>query len=276
MASKLLGNALSATHSQALSTVGLLPVMLALGLWQRTFMAATGSRWRGGLLALASGVLTCLGNAAYYDLIGRGAKAATVVPLTALYPVVTVVLALVFLKERFNRIQLTGVGLSLAAIYLFNVTRDSVLGSASLAWVLAPIFLWGAAALLQKVATNHISAELATLWFLAAFIPVAGVILWRESLPPAISARTWVTVSALGLFFAIGNMALLAAFASGGKASIISPIAGLYPLVSVPVAVLVFDERIGVRESAGVVLALVAVIALSAEGRPDEQTSETE
>ena len=32
VASKLLGNALSATHSQALSTLGLFPVMIALGL----------------------------------------------------------------------------------------------------------------------------------------------------------------------------------------------------------------------------------------------------
>ena len=270
VASKLLGNALSATHSQALSTLGLFPVMIAIGLSQRPLLVAAGSHWRGALLALGGGVLTCLGNAAYYDLLNRGAKAATVVPLTALYPVVTVVMALVFLKERLNRIQLTGVALSLVAIYLFNVARHSLLGPATLGWVLAPIFLWGAAALLQKVATNHISGELATLWFLAAFIPVAGVILWGEPLPPSISTHTWVTVSGLGLFFAIGNMALLAAFASGGKASIISPIAGLYPLVSVPVAVVFFGERIGVRESAGVVLALVAVVALSMERKLDE------
>src|SRR5688572_12229280 len=88
---KLIGSSLSAAHSQALSTVGLIPVMVALAFSGR--LTVSGNRRRGVVLALAAGVLTCAGNAAYYDLLSRGAKAATVIPLTALYPLVTVALA---------------------------------------------------------------------------------------------------------------------------------------------------------------------------------------
>lgn len=267
--SKLIGEGLSATHSQALSTLGLLPVLVALGMSKK--LTATGNRTWGAALALGAGVLTCLGNAAYYDMLNRGAKAATVVPLTALYPFVTILLAVVVLKERLNRFQLAGLGLSLAAIYLFNVTPGDAVASSALAWILAPILLWGTAALLQKISTNHLSGELATLWFLAAFVPVAGVILWREPLPADIASWTWLLVAGLGFFFAVGNFALLAAFATGGKASIISPIAGLYPVVSVPIAILWLGESVGGREAAAIALALAGVVALSMESKSTRQ-----
>jgi drug/metabolite transporter (DMT)-like permease len=121
--------------------------------------------------------------------------------------------------------------------------------------------------LLQKLATNDISGELATLWFLAAFVPVAVCVLVQQSLPARIAPGTWLLVAALGLTFALGNYALLAAFANNGKASVITPLAGLYPLVSIPIAILLLGERIGWRESLGITLALISAAALSCESR---------
>ena len=58
----------------------------------------------------------------------------------------------------------------------------SALGYA--AWITVPSFagfalgfvLWGVAGVLQKLATNHISTELCTVLFAAAFVPVAVVL----------------------------------------------------------------------------------------------------
>jgi drug/metabolite transporter (DMT)-like permease len=260
---KVLGDALSAAQSQALSTLGILPVILALAL--RKGSTTPGNRVRGVLCAFAGGALGCVGNMAYYDALSRGARAATVAPLTALYPLVTIVLAVLLLRERLNAVQRGGVLLSLVAIYMFNVQREEGLLSVSLAYALIPIACWGVAGFLQKLSTNHISGELSTLWFLAAFVPVAVFILARKSLPTAITSQTWLTVVALGLFFALGNYGILAAFASHGKASIITPLTALYPIVSVPIAILFFGERVGWRESAGILLALGSVAALSYE-----------
>ncbi|MGE3312019.1 MAG: EamA family transporter, partial [Limisphaerales bacterium] len=117
--SKLIGDSVTPAQSQALSTIGLIPVMLALGVSRKS--NATGNRRRGGFLAFLAGVLTCAGNVAYYHALNIGGKASTVVPLTALYPLVTIALAVLVLQERFNAIQCAGVALSLLAIYLFNV-----------------------------------------------------------------------------------------------------------------------------------------------------------
>jgi len=270
---KLIGDALTPVQQQTLSTLGLLPVMAALGCSKK--LTATGNRRRGAIFALGAGLLTCLGNIAYYDVLNRGAKAATVIPLTALYPLVTVLLAVLLLKERLNRIQLAGVGLSFVAIYLFNVQQDSGFFSAWLVVALAPIALWGVSGLLQKLSTNHVSGELSALWFLAAFVPVAVILLAQQPLPLAIAPLTWLLVVLLGFAFAFGNFALLAAFAADGKASVIAPLAGLYPLVSIPVAIVALHERIGWREGCGIVLALASVAALACETPPKKTMTVT-
>ena len=110
--SKIIGESVTAVQSQALSTLGLIPVMLALARSKK--LTASGNRRRGITNAFLAGALTCAGNVAYYHALGAGAKASTVVPLTALYPLVTIALAVLLLRERLNGIQLGGAALSLA------------------------------------------------------------------------------------------------------------------------------------------------------------------
>jgi transporter family protein len=260
---KLIGEALSGAQNQALSTLGILPIMLAIGVSKR--FSAPGNRRRGILYALASGAVSCLGNVVYYDALSRGGKAAMIVPLTALYPLATILLAILLLKERLNRIQLIGVLVSLLAIYLFNVQREEGFLSRWLMLALVPIALWGAAGFLQKLSTNHISGELSTLWFLGAFIPFGVLFLAHDPLPAQITTATWLLVVGQGFFLALGNLAVLAAFANNGKASIVTPLAALYPVVSVPIAIGFLHERVGAREATGILLALISVAMLSRE-----------
>ena len=273
--SKLAGDALSPEQSQALSTLGMLPLLVPLALSKRAPLR--GVSRRGLLLALIGGVVTCLGNVAYYAALARGEKVATVVSLTALYPLVTVLLAVLVLRERLNRVQLLGLSLSLAAIWLFNIQSGSGVLSPMIAFALLPIGLWGLSGFLQKVATNHVSGETAALVYLLAFVPVGLFFALREPWPGAITVRTWTLVLALGFFLAFGNYAMLAAFARGGKAAIIAPLGGLYPLISVPIAVLFLGEHIGQREIIGIVIAVVSVAALSWETSPGQsQPPQTE
>ncbi len=270
--SRFTGDAITAAQSQALSTLGLLPVMIALSCSRR--LTATGNRRRGILTGLAAGLCGCAGNIAYYHALNMGEKASTVIPLTAMYPLVTIVLAMALLRERINSIQTLGLGLSLIAIYLFNITSVEGVFSVWLLFAFLPVLFWGLAGLLQKVSTNHISGELSTLWFHAAFLPVALVILLVQPLHSPPQAKIWIFVTALGLFFSLGNLAILAAFAHGGKASIVAPLTALYPAVSIPLAIVLFSEKIGVREAAAIFIALLSVVALAWERPPKSPVSE--
>jgi transporter family protein len=264
---KLIGEGLNGAQSQMLSSVGFLPLILALGL-SRKRLARTGGH-QGTFYALAAGLVSGLGNLPFYDLLSRGEKAAAVVPITALAPLVTVILAMLVLGERLNRIQLGGVALSLVAIYLFNVTSESAEGEVIprvLAYALVPMTLWGLAGIFSKLATDHLSGELAALLVLFGFVLASGVIYIVEDLPTMVTPRLWGLVIALGLTLAFGNYAVVVAY-STGKASVITPLAGLYMLVSVPIAVLFLEEKMNVREGVSVACAMLAVVALSIETR---------
>jgi drug/metabolite transporter (DMT)-like permease len=258
--SRLIGENILPAHSQAMSTVGLVPIIVALGLMKEP--AAPGNRRRGVLLAFGSGVVSSLGNIAYYAALGH-AKAAAVAPLTAMYPAVTILLAVPLLKERIAPLQWLGMGVSLAAIYAFNVPDQHGMISSWLLLAIVPIVLWGVTLLMQKMSTEDIPGGASAMWFLIAFLPIAALIVARHPLPSGLSARTWGLEAALGFTLGFGNLTILLAFASGGKASIIAPLSGLYPLVSIPIAMQALDERLTWREGAGIALALTAVVLLS-------------
>ena len=79
-----------------------------------------------GVLAALHGrsTFSCLGNIPFFNALSS-AKATAVVPITALHPVVTVLLAVTLLKERLGKFQVIGIALSLAAVYLLTVRRSA-------------------------------------------------------------------------------------------------------------------------------------------------------
>ena len=70
-------------------------------------------------LAVLAGIVGSFGLIGYYILLARE-EASTVVPLTALYPVITVTLAIIFLRESLTPTKLLGIILSLIAIYFLS------------------------------------------------------------------------------------------------------------------------------------------------------------
>jgi drug/metabolite transporter (DMT)-like permease len=273
---KRIGDSVTSAQSQVLSTFGMIPLIAALA-WQRPAAIVRDNR-RGVLLALAAGVISCTGNIPFYYLLNHAPNAAAVVSLTSLAPLVTVLLAVPVLGERLNAVQWIGIALSLAAIYMFSAPGDGgsePLMSRWLLLALVPIGLWGVTGLLQKMATQYVSGETAALCFLAAFVPMAGLILVAEPLPDVIPRDVWTLTAALGFTLALGNYTVLLAFASGGKASIVSPLSNLYPLVSIPIAILWLGEQVGRREWLAIGVALLAVVTLSYESRPKATEADT-
>ncbi len=68
-------------------------------------------------LALLTGLLAGLGIIAFYGALERG-PAASVVPLVALYPAVTLVLSVTLLHERLSPLKGLGIALTLVAAVL--------------------------------------------------------------------------------------------------------------------------------------------------------------
>jgi transporter family protein len=77
--------------------------------------------WRpwGVGAALGAGMAMAVALLFFLEALTLG-PATLVVPLTALYPAVTVVLGWIFLKEAISLRHLTGLGLALAAVWLLS------------------------------------------------------------------------------------------------------------------------------------------------------------
>jgi transporter family protein len=87
-------------------------VVLLPFLWTTTRLA--GLSGRVIFVGLIAGTVNGLGNWAVFACLEKGAKASVAIPLTALYPLCTVVLATVFLKERPSALQWLGIALAVA------------------------------------------------------------------------------------------------------------------------------------------------------------------
>jgi uncharacterized membrane protein len=102
---------------QILFTLGMLPVAVGMLLQMRWKV----DRDRGGITyGLLCGVATGLGTLGYYAAL-REQNASVVTPLTGLFPVLTIVLAFVILRERLNKVQMGGMILALASIVILSI-----------------------------------------------------------------------------------------------------------------------------------------------------------
>lgn len=76
---------------------------------------------KGAAYGVSSGVMLAVGSIALFAAFHTGANTAVVTTATGLYPMVTVLLAIIFLKERLTRLQLLGVGFAIAAMVIFSL-----------------------------------------------------------------------------------------------------------------------------------------------------------
>ena len=123
LVSKVASAGLDAAVNQVLYTAGLAPLLVfaVVAVRRREAGQARAGRAAGDFWAFLTGILGGLGNIAFFLALARGGKASVVAPVTALFPMVTVLLALAVLGERLGRRQWAGLALAFAAIYLLSV-----------------------------------------------------------------------------------------------------------------------------------------------------------
>lgn len=87
-------------------------IVLIPFMWKVTTLSGLGPSVI--LIGLIAGTVNGLGNWAVFACLEQGAKASVAIPLTALYPLCTVALATIFLKERPTALQWLGIALAVA------------------------------------------------------------------------------------------------------------------------------------------------------------------
>lgn len=134
-----------------------------------------------------------------------------------------------------------------------------------LAFSLLTILVWGAWGAVSKVASEGVDAETNQIFFTFGLLPLIAIV-WRSSRsagggPGRRTGIAWAFLT--GILGGTGNIAFFRALVMGGKASVVSPVTALFPLVTVILAVTLLHERIGIAQKIGLALALVAIYLLS-------------
>jgi len=223
------------------------------------------------LLALSVGIGLAVGDTLYLRSLAQ-IGVARAVPLSNVYPLFTMFIAMTLLGERLTWLNVLGVLVLVSAVYFLafpagapSSAAASLLDSRSAKGMLTCI----AAALCWAIGTSIVKVALQDVDFLVANtlrLPMATlfVFLWAsssagtESLRKA--GRRSLGIVALTGFFGTGLGSTLflvgVQFAGAAKAA---PLSALSPLFAAPLSVLFLGERLNARIIMGTALSLAGV-----------------
>jgi len=231
---------------------------------------------KGFVWGLIAGVVAVAGNVSVYYAFSSGGQASIVIPATNLYPLVTILIAIVFFKEKMNAFNVFGLLLAIPAILLLSgeplLFTDpagffKALGLNN--WLLysfAALVCWGVFSACQKVTTNHISAEWSYAVFVIASVLISLIFLSTGKVNFALSQKTFVLGTIAGMLNGLGVLASFAAYRAEGKASAVTTIAGaLQPMFTILLAIIFLNENFSGMEASGMLLAVIGALLLSYE-----------
>lgn len=256
-------------------------VLFSLGMLLTLPLVARGVRRtrpnrRGIGLGLLAGVLAVTGNVAVFQAFSSGGLAAIVIPVTNLYPLVTIGIALLVFKEKLNWVNALGILLAVPAVVMLSGESllfdnpTAFLGNLGLnSWLLfalVALVFWGVFSAAQKQATNFVSAEWSYVSFTVSSVVIALAFLafgWADF---TMSANTLALGTLAGLLNGLGVLASFAAYRAEGQASKVTTIAGaLQPVFTIGLAIVFLSETLSLVESLGIVLAIAGALTLSYE-----------
>jgi uncharacterized membrane protein len=221
--------------------------------------------WRSFFYGCAVGFSGAAGQLILFWVLKQG-PAYLIFPIVCLSPAVTIVLSWTILGERTYPLALSGILLSLPAILLVSLQSPAgspVHGSLWLVGTIAIFFMWGLQAYFMKSSANAIGSEELFVYMTATGLALSPVAL---AMGPGIRAGS---AAGFGLTFAIQSLnavgCLLFVYAIRfGKAIVVVPMVnGLFPLVTIIVSLLLYHEIPSLYNSAGMGLALVAVLLMA-------------
>ena len=231
---------------------------------------------KGFLWGMASGVFAVAGNLAIYFAFVKGAQASVAIPVTGLYPLVTIILAFFMFNEKVNWVQLIGILIAIPAIILLSGEYAIFSNTANFfgiidfgGWFvlcLVALFCWGIFSALQKKASNFTSASWCYISFIISAIIISiffiGNNLAANSLNPKILALGILA----GVLNGFGVLLSFSAYRANGKAGTVTVIIGvLQPIFTILPAVLILNEKLNTYMVIGIILAIIGSVFLSFE-----------
>jgi drug/metabolite transporter (DMT)-like permease len=264
-----LGDFLGGVKARALPSLMVLAASQPFGLAALgVAVAARGIGIPGDEVAWSalSAVLGTIGLFAFYRGLAAGAMS-VVAPIAAVAAGIPVIWGVAVSGDRIHGLQAIGfiaaVGGSVAASLELRAERTQV--AAGVGWAALAMLAFGAYFVPMHAASTHDWLWPAFLFRCTSVTIVCSLALARRVRVASLRPH-WLGLVAVGFLDTGGNALFAAASSSHGLLSVVSVLASLYPVVTVLLARLVLGERVERTQDAGVLVALVGVVLITAGG----------
>ncbi len=259
--------------------LGVARVALIIAVVEGIFYSIAYLAWRDtsihisfwdAVLAASSCIIGISGYLCYFESILEG-QVAIVGAISAAYPVLVVVGALLLLAEGLTSVQMLGVvaiiGGVMALSYEPNPGAANSLSRRSLVFALLAFFAWGAWSLTSKVAVDAVSAGNLFGFYVISSLTAPVLYAWVRRVRPAHfkgenpTKLAW-TMGAVALMLnVIGAFAYTYAL-EGGNASLVVPVTSAYPIVTAILAVMLLKERVTWPQAAALLVVVAGLVMI--------------
>jgi drug/metabolite transporter (DMT)-like permease len=210
------------------------------------------------LAAVAAGAWGSFGYIFFYEGMRLG-SVGLVGTVSAAYPILTVALSVLILREPLGAFQALGIGFTILCVLLlaYDPRRSDAARRTAVVLSLLGFFAWGLWGFLVKASVGALGQGNLDLFLASAYLGVtaANAMIPRRSAQRTDSPTNRAWNLALFVFFAgaVGAVGLAIAYELG-PADLVSPVSGTYPIISTLGAAVVLKEKLNWR----IAVALVA------------------
>jgi drug/metabolite transporter (DMT)-like permease len=221
---------------------------------------------RSVLLGCGVGLLGAGGQLILFEALRLG-PAYLMFPVISLYPMLTVLLSVILLRERGSRRTWAGIVLAAPALVLLSYQPPSSTATTGSHWLILCLLvfaMWGIQAYLMKFANRTMRAE--SIFF---YMSITGLLL----IPVALGMTTFsaaINWGWSGAWFAAGIQALnsigalcLVYAMRYGKAIIVAPMTAMAPVLTIIISLMMYHTVPGSVLVTGMVLASISICLMA-------------
>jgi drug/metabolite transporter (DMT)-like permease len=200
----------------------------------------------------------------------RTGPAYLVFPFISLSPVVTILLSVIFLKERASTRGWIGIVLAMVAIPLLSYQPAQNSGGQGFLWVILALLVflaWGVQAYIMKLANQTMKAESIFFYMMLTGLLLVPFALWMTDFSQPINwgFKGPYLAAMIQILNAIGALTIVYAFRYG-KAMIVSPLTNaVAPVITIIISLSIYGVIPHAVILTGMMMALISIFLMAIE-----------
>lgn len=221
---------------------------------------------RSILLGSAVGLLGAGGQLLLFEALREG-PAYIIFPFISLYPVLTILLSVMLLKEKTSFLKWIGIGMAIVAIFFLSYQEPGASDVRGYLWMALSMMVftaWGLQAFTMKFSNETMKAESIFFYMTIVALLLTPFAWWMTDFDQAINwgFKGPYLAGIVHLLNSIGALMLVYALRYG-KAIIVVPLTGMAPLITIILSLIIYSVMPGPILFIGLVLAVAAILILS-------------